>query len=60
MFNYIPERFRAETADTKEEAARWLAGDADGAIALLKESHEADPDNPRVTVALARARNNFV
>ena len=27
MFNYIPERFRSETADTKEEAARWLAGD---------------------------------
>lgn len=27
MFNYIPERFRPETADTKEEAARWLAGD---------------------------------
>ena len=27
MFNYIPERFRSETADTDEEAARWLAGD---------------------------------
>jgi succinate dehydrogenase / fumarate reductase flavoprotein subunit len=27
MFNYIPDRFRSETADTKEEAARWLAGD---------------------------------
>ena len=27
MFNYIPERFRSETADTKEEASRWLAGD---------------------------------
>ena len=27
MFNYIPERFRSETADTQEEAARWLAGD---------------------------------
>lgn len=27
MFNYIPERFRSETADTEEEAARWLAGD---------------------------------
>ena len=27
MFNYIPERFSSETADTEEEAARWLAGD---------------------------------
>jgi succinate dehydrogenase / fumarate reductase flavoprotein subunit len=27
MFNYIPELFRSETADTEEEAARWLAGD---------------------------------
>ena len=29
MFENIPERFIAETADTKEEAARWLAGDRD-------------------------------
>jgi succinate dehydrogenase / fumarate reductase flavoprotein subunit len=27
MFRYIPERFAAETADTEEEAARWLEGD---------------------------------
>ena len=27
MFDYIPERFRSETADTQEEAARWLKGD---------------------------------
>src|SRR5271156_1204482 len=27
MFNYIPEKFAAETADTVEEAARWLKGD---------------------------------
>ncbi len=27
MFNYIPDRFKSETADTEEEAARWLAGD---------------------------------
>lgn len=27
MFNYIPDRFKPETADTEEEAARWLAGD---------------------------------
>ena len=27
MFDYIPDRFKSETADTEEEAARWLAGD---------------------------------
>jgi succinate dehydrogenase / fumarate reductase flavoprotein subunit len=27
MFNYIPERFASETADSVEEAARWLDGD---------------------------------
>lgn len=27
MFEYIPERFAPETADTEEEAARWLEGD---------------------------------
>jgi len=27
MFNYIPEKFASETADSEEEAARWLAGD---------------------------------
>jgi len=27
MFGYIPPKFAAETADTEEEAARWLAGD---------------------------------
>jgi succinate dehydrogenase / fumarate reductase flavoprotein subunit len=27
MFRYIPERFASETADTEEEAARWLDGD---------------------------------
>ena len=27
MFNYIPEKFSSETADTEEEAARWLEGD---------------------------------
>jgi succinate dehydrogenase / fumarate reductase flavoprotein subunit len=29
MFNYIPKRFAAETADTVEEATRWLDGDKD-------------------------------
>ncbi len=29
MFENIPERFASETADTEEEAARWLSGDKD-------------------------------
>jgi succinate dehydrogenase / fumarate reductase flavoprotein subunit len=29
MFDNIPERFAAETADSEEEAARWLSGDRD-------------------------------
>ena len=29
MFENIPERFASETADTEEEASRWLAGDKD-------------------------------
>ncbi|MFQ5655585.1 MAG: fumarate reductase/succinate dehydrogenase flavoprotein subunit, partial [Planctomycetota bacterium] len=29
MFRYIPERFAAETADSEEEASRWLEGDRD-------------------------------
>jgi succinate dehydrogenase / fumarate reductase flavoprotein subunit len=27
MFGYIPDRFKSETADTEEEANRWLEGD---------------------------------
>jgi len=27
MFNYIPDRFKSETADTEEEGNRWLEGD---------------------------------
>jgi succinate dehydrogenase / fumarate reductase flavoprotein subunit len=27
MFDYIPDRFKEETADTIEEASRWIAGD---------------------------------
>lgn len=29
MFRYIPEKYAAETADTEEEANRWLAGGKD-------------------------------
>ena len=28
MFNYTPDRFKEETADSPEEAQRWLDGDA--------------------------------
>jgi len=35
---------------------RLLAGDADGAIALLSDAREADPDNPRITLGLAQAQ----
>jgi len=43
----------AQVAKAREQLA---AGDADGAIALLNEAREADPDNPRVTLALAQAQ----
>jgi putative thioredoxin len=33
-----------------------VAGNADAAIALLNQAREADPDNPRVPLALARAQ----
>jgi len=29
MFNYIPQRFASETADSEDEANRWLAGEKD-------------------------------
>ena len=35
---------------------RLLAGDAEGALALLSKARENDPDNPRVTLALAEAQ----
>lgn len=35
---------------------RLLAGDGDGALALLAAARESDPDNPRVLIALAQAQ----
>ena len=29
MYEYVPERFAAETADSEEEAARWVRGDTE-------------------------------
>ncbi len=52
------DRHVARESDTAVERARerLAAGDADGALALLTEAREHDPDNPRVTLALAQAQ----
>ena len=46
---------RESDASIQQAYERLAAGDADSAIALLAEAREADPDNHRVTVALAEA-----
>jgi len=52
------ERHVTRESDTTVEQARdrLAAGDADGAINLLNEARESDPDNPRVTLTLAEAQ----
>jgi len=52
------DRHVARESDTQvvEARERLLAGDADGAIALLIDARDADPDNARVTLALAEAQ----
>jgi putative thioredoxin len=47
---------RESDAMVLEARERLLAEDAEGAIALLNEARENDPDNPRVTLALAVAQ----
>jgi putative thioredoxin len=47
---------RESDAQVVEARELLLAGNADGAIALLNEARQADSDNPRVTLALAEAR----
>lgn len=47
---------RESDATVLEARERLHAGNTDGAIALLNEAREADPDNPRVTLALAEAQ----
>jgi putative thioredoxin len=42
-----------QVAEAREQLA---AGNTTGAIVLLDEAREADPDNPRVTLALAEAQ----
>ena len=52
------DRYVARESDSTVEEAieRLAAGDADGAVALLTEARQQDPDNPRVTLALAQAQ----
>ena len=52
------DRHIARESDAEIDKAHALlsSGDADGAIALLLASREADPGNSRVTMALARAQ----
>lgn len=52
------DRHVARESDLQVAAAReqLAAGNAAGAIMLLDEAREADPDNPRVTIALAEAQ----
>lgn len=54
---FIDRHVGRESDATVEQAREQLAaGDAAGAIALLNAAREADPDNPRATLALAEAQ----
>jgi len=52
------DRHVGRESDAQVEQARklLLAGDADGAISLLKAGREADPDNPRIALLIAEAQ----
>jgi putative thioredoxin len=52
------ERHVARESDAEVTKARECiaAGDVEAAIALLNEARQTDPDNPRVTLALAEAQ----
>ena len=52
------DRHVARESDLQVAAAQeqLAAGNAAGAIVLLDEAREADPDNPRITLMLARAQ----
>ncbi len=47
---------RASDADIAKAREQLSADDPDSAIALLEAARQADPDNPRVTLALAEAQ----
>lgn len=48
---------RESDASVLEARQQLDAGDADAAIALLTGAREADPDNPRIAIALAEAQS---
>ena len=52
------DRHLPRESDTQVDAARQRleTGDAAGALTLLQTAHDADPGNPRVTIALAEAQ----
>jgi len=47
---------RESDANVQQAREQLAAGNAAAAIVLLQEAREADPDNPRVTVALAESQ----
>ena len=47
---------RESDAAVQQALGQLSAGNADAAIALLEEARKADPDNPRVPLALAQAQ----
>lgn len=47
---------RESDGDVAEAEQRLKAGDTEGAIALLKKARADDPDNSRITLALAQAQ----
>ena len=54
---FLDRHIARESDVTVQEAREKLAaGDADAAIALLNQARAADPDNPRVVLALAGAQ----
>ena len=53
---HVPRESDVVVAKAREHLA---AGNAEDAIAVLNEAREADPDNSRITVALAEAQTGF-
>jgi putative thioredoxin len=50
---YLP---RASDGSVAQAEERLMAGDAAGALELLQQARENDPDNPRVLVAIAQTQ----
>ena len=54
---FVDRHVARESDATVQQALEQLsAGNTDTSIALLAEAREADPDNPRITLALAQAQ----